>query len=114
MPKYKNFDIIENNYNNNIKNYLCSFSFNKTREKIISFNSILKKELEKMNYKKFDDLLFNKIEPMEKKINLCISNNCFMKCKGCYCSFSSKKEISNKSIINFLKYAKLNGLEKVT
>lgn len=51
---------------------------------------------------------------IEKKINLCISKHCFLKCKGCYNNFCNLDEISKDNIYSFLKYAKRNGLEKVT
>ena len=49
-----------------------------------------------------------------KKINLCISNKCFLHCKGCYNDFCNNKELSYEELVPFLEYAKRNGLEKVT
>lgn len=114
MPKCEKIDLTEKLYETNIKEYLNSFDFNKTRKEILKYNNIMRKELIKINYKKFDDELYNKIEHREKKINLCIAKHCFMTCKGCYNNFSKKEEISYKEVIKFLKYAKLKGLEKIT
>ena len=114
MPKYENLDLNEKIYETDMYNYLNSFEFSKTYKKILKYNEIVKNELEKINYKKIDDELYNKIETREKKINLCIAKHCFITCKGCYNNFCNKKEISYKEIILFLKYAKENGLEKIT
>jgi len=114
MPKYENFDLNEKLYETDMSAYFRSFDFKKTKKKILKFNNTLRDELNKINYKKFDDELYNKIEPREKKINLCISKRCFITCKGCYNVPGKHKEISYKKVVKFLKYAKLNGLEKIT
>ena len=114
IPKYEKLDFNFKIDEANIECYFNSFAFDKIRKKIIKYNTIIKKELEELDYKKTDDELYNKIELREKKINLCVAKHCFITCKGCYNRFCNKKEISYKKIISFLKYAKLNGLEKVT
>lgn len=114
IPKYKKLDLTKNLYEMNMKEYLNSFDFNKTKKDIIKYNNTIKKELLKINYKKFDDELYNKTELREKKINLCIAQHCFITCKGCYNNFCKKEEISYRQIIKFLRYAKSKGLEKVT
>lgn len=50
----------------------------------------------------------------EKKINLCIANQCFLKCPGCYNNFCKSELISYDKLRKFLEYARKNGLEKVT
>lgn len=114
MPKYEKLDLKEKLYEINMQEYLNSFDFRKTKNDIIKYNNIIKTELIKINYKKFDDKLYNKIEPREKKINFCIAKYCFLSCKGCYNNFSEKEEVSYKKLIEFIKYAKLKGLEKIT
>ena len=114
MPKYENSDLTKKIYEIDIKNYLETFDIYKTKKEIIKCNNKIKKELLKINYKKFDDELYNKLETREKKINLCIAKHCFITCKGCYNNFCNESEISYKEIKNFLKYAKSKGLEKVT
>ncbi len=114
IPKYEKLDFNFKIDEANIECYFNSFDFDKIRKKIIKYNTIIKKKLEELDYKKTDDELYNKIELREKKINLCVAKYCFITCKGCYNRFCNKKEISYKKIISFLKYAKLNGLEKVT
>lgn len=64
--------------------------------------------------KKFNDKPYNKMETKRKRINLCISKYCFLKCRGCYNNFCNLDEISFEAISNFLSYAKEIGLEKVT
>lgn len=64
-----------------------------------------------MREKQKDEILLNE---HVKKINLCISNKCFLKCVGCYNNFCYKKLISSNEINDFLKYAKSKGLKKVT
>ena len=114
MPKSEKINLSEKLYETNMKEYLNSFDFIETKKEILKYNNIVRKELIKINYKKFDDELYNKIEHREKKINLCIAKHCFMTCKGCYYNFSKNEEVSYKEVIEFLKYAKLKGLEKVT
>ncbi len=114
MPKYEKRDLTKKIYEIDIKKYLESFDIYKTKKEIIKCNNEIKKELLKIDYKKFDDELYNKLETREKKINLCIAKHCFITCKGCYNNFCSKSEISYKEIKNFLQYAKSTGLERVT
>lgn len=49
-----------------------------------------------------------------KKISLCISSECFLKCIGCYNEFCAFPDISKEQISKFIKYAKEKGLQKVT
>ena len=114
IPNFEIININDKKYNISMKNEFKDFNIEETRKKIIKFNNKIRKELIKINYKKIDDELYNKIEIREKKINLCIAKYCFIKCKGCYNNFCNKNEISYKEIIRFLKYAKNNGLQKVT
>ena len=50
-------------------------------------------------------------------LNIFVSKNCFLYCKGCY-SFSRadnyQKLVSTDTIVNFLKYAHEQGANKVT
>ena len=50
-------------------------------------------------------------------LNIFVSNNCFVYCKGCY-SYSREEKISkllpSENIINFLEYAYKLGIKKVT
>lgn len=114
MPKYGNVHLTKKLCEIDTKKYLELFDIYKTKKEIIKCNNKIKKELLKIDYKKFDDELYNKLETRERKINLCIAKHCFITCKGCYNNFSNKSEISYKEIKNFLKYARSKGLEKVT
>lgn len=114
MPKVNKEQLSEKLYDLNMKEYLYSFKLEETKSKIIEYNKIVQQELKIINYKKKDDELYNLYEPIEKKINLCISKHCFIKCKGCYNNFCHSKDISYKKVVDFLEYAKRNGLIKVT
>ena len=97
-----------------LKTYLEKFKLQENKSKIVKYNKLVKEELMK-NYKEIDDELVKRFDIPEKKINLCISNRCFMKCKGCYNNFcKEKEEISYEKIEKFLEYAKFFGLKKIT
>lgn len=49
-----------------------------------------------------------------KKINLLISNKCFIQCYGCYYDRTNKEEIDLLILNNFLSFARLYGLNKIT
>lgn len=49
-----------------------------------------------------------------KKINLLVSNKCFIQCYGCYYDRIKKDEIDLLSLNNFLLFVKSHGVEKVT
>ena len=102
MPKVNKEQLSEKLYDLNMKEYLYSFKLEKTKSKIIEYNKIVQQELKIINYKKKDDELYNLYEPIEKKINLCISKHCFIKCKGCYNNFCHSKDISYKKVVAFL------------
>ena len=114
LPKTDFINLKDKLYEMDLKKYLESFKLQENKAQIIKFNKLIKKELME-NYKEIDDEIFNKFESVEKKINLCISNRCFMKCKGCYNNFcKEKEEISYSKIEKFLEYAKIFGLTKIT
>lgn len=48
------------------------------------------------------------------KLNLCISKHCFLNCLGCFNDFSSKPDCPYANIIEFLKFARKQGVEKIT
>lgn len=114
MPKTQDINCSLKLYELDMQKYLSGFAYSKNKSKIIKYNEIMKKSLMAEKYYEFDDILFNKYEKIEKKINLCISNHCFIKCRGCYNNFSTGPEISYEKISSFLEYAKDNGLERVT
>lgn len=115
MPKTDKVNSKYKLYELDMKTYLESFSLQENKDKISKYNKIIRNELEMSNYKKIDNELYNQFETVEKKINLCISNRCFVRCKGCYNNFcKEKEEISYESVEKFLEYAKINGLGKVT
>lgn len=114
LPKTDSIKLENKLHEVDLKSYLESFKFQENKSKIEKYNKLIKEEL-LANYKKIDDEIFNQFEKMEKKINLCISNRCFMKCKGCYNNFcKEKEEISYSKIEKFLEYAKFFGLSKIT
>lgn len=115
MPKTDKINSKDKLYELDMKSYLESFDLQDNKTKITEYNKLIRNELEKNNYKKIDNELYNQFEKVEKKINLCISNRCFVKCKGCYNNFcKEKEEISYERVEKFLEYAKINGLSKVT
>jgi len=114
MPKIDTVNLKCKLYELDLKSYLESFKFQENKSKIVKYNKLIKEELIE-NYKRIDDEIFNNFESNQKKINLCISNHCFIKCKGCYNNFcKEKEEISYPKIEKFLEYAKFFGLTKVT
>ena len=114
MPKIDTVNLKNKLYELDLKSYLESFKFQENKTKIIKYNKLIKEELLE-NYKRIDDAIFNNFESNQKKINLCISNRCFIKCKGCYNNFcKEKEEISYQKVEKFLEYAKFFGLTKVT
>lgn len=114
LPKTNEVNLNNKLYELDLKSYLESFKLQENKAKIIECNKLIEKELLE-NYKKIDDELFNNFESAQKKINLCISNRCFIKCKGCYNNFcKEKEEIAYPQIEKFLEYAKFFGLTKVT
>lgn len=54
------------------------------------------------------------MDKKEMKINFCISNKCFLNCKGCYNRFSCDKDVDKKTLCEFLKFARINGVNKLT
>lgn len=114
LPKTGAIDLKNKLYELDLKSYLESFKLQENKSKIIKYNKLIKDELLE-TYKKIDDEIFNQFESMEKKLNLCISNRCFIRCKGCYNNFcKEKEEIEYSKIEKFLEYAKFFGLTKVT
>ena len=114
LPKTNLVNLKDKLYEMDLKTYLEKFKLQENKSKIIKYNKLVKDELKK-NYKEIDDELVKKFDIPEKKINLCISNRCFMKCKGCYNNFcKEKEEISYSQIEKFLEYAKFFGLKKIT
>lgn len=114
LPKTNVVNLKNKLYELDLNSYLESFKLQENKSEIIKYNRLIKEELLE-NYKKIDDEIFNKFETIDKKINLCISNHCFIKCKGCYNNFcKEKEEIEYSQIKKFLEYAKFFGLTKVT
>lgn len=114
MPKNDTLNLEEKLYELDLNEYLKSFKFNNNIKLIKEYNKKIIKYFEKNQIKKEDDKLFNKLDTEDKKINLCISNQCFIKCSGCYNNFCYNKLIECEKIIEFLEYAKSKGLKKVT
>ena len=114
LPKNNDVNCLKKLYEFDLKKYLYQADYKKNKDKIIEYNQIIKKALVDENYSRVDDELYNKFEKIEKKINLCISKYCFLKCKGCYNNFCALPEITYEQIITFLEYAKNEGLERVT
>ena len=92
MPKTEKINSKYKLYELDMKSYLESFSLKENKNKISKYNKIIRNELEISNYKRIDNELYNQFEILEKKINLCISNRCFIRCKGCYNNFCKEKE----------------------
>lgn len=114
LPKTNSTNLRNKLYELDLKSYLESFKLQENKSNIIKFNRLVKSELLE-NYKKIDDDIFNKFNIREKKINFCISNRCFMKCRGCYNNFhKEKEEIEYSQIEKFLEYSKSQGLTTVT
>lgn len=114
MPKTEKIDTSKKLYELDLNEYLNGFDFLSNKKIIKEYNDKLRKHFEKIELEKMDDEIFNKFNSFEKKINLCISNECFLKCLGCYNNFSHSALISYEEISKFLDYAKNKGLEKVT
>lgn len=52
---------------------------------------------------------------MVAKLNICLSNECFLLCKGCYNSFvKSGKEVDINVFLEFLSYAASHGVKQIT
>ena len=97
-----------------LKNKESCFSQNNSELEILKVNEYIFNFFKNIDLKKLDDCFFNKIDSQDKKINLCISNQCFLKCEGCYNNFCYKDNINYEKISDFLDYAVKKGLKQVT
>lgn len=98
------------------KDKMVYYELNTNREcdkdSILISNNNIRKEL--IKHKSKDDELYNELFPIEKKINLCIAKDCFVRCMGCYNIFCNKSNLDIDHLFGFLEFAKSKGLEKVT
>ena len=109
-PEYLQEGLDQKLININLSEYLSCFKYSINKDKMLDYNTKMRKYFDEINLKEIDNSIF---DLAKRSIILSVTSQCNKKCFGCYNRFRGN-DMPKEDWIKFIDYVAEQGVKKIT